>query len=176
MKAVRDILSSSRLVCPAIAFVSLFSLAAALTAEHVFGLKPCDLCLLQRIPFAATFFLGAAGFFFAGKKERLSAFLVFVSALAFLAGGGLAFYHNGVEQHWWTSFLEGCRVTFETDDVQALLQNIQSAGSVPCDQIPWKDPFLGLSMAAWNAIISPILGATALYSSILIARRFNGAL
>lgn len=169
---IKNLLSDSRLVSSGVVAVSISALAGALTAQYIFGLQPCDLCLFQRAPYVITIMLGTAGFLFAIKeKPKAAAAAVFVSALVFLAGAAIAFYHSGVEQHWWVSFLQGCKVNLNPDNIIA---QIESAKAVRCDVIPWADPVFHLSMASWNAILSACLAAGCTLSSILITRRANG--
>ena len=151
------------------------ALAFALFMQHVFGLQPCELCLWQRVPLVVSGLLGLAGLIVVLNPERLkiTAFMTFLSGLAFAACGGLAFYHNGVEQHWWKSFLEGCKVALPSDTA-SMLEFIQSAKAVPCDNVPWE--FLGLSMAAWNMLIAQVAALLCFAAAILLARRANNFL
>lgn len=161
----------------AVALASVSALGAALTAQYGFGLQPCTLCLYQRVPYVLAILLGLAGFIAAKHAQpRVSAFLVFLCALVFLAGGVIAAYHSGVEQHWWQSFLEGCHVDFGAASGADLLKKIQSTQAARCDEIPWADPVFGFSMAVWNIFVSGALFIASLISSILIARRANGFL
>lgn len=170
---ITSLLSSPVPVSAGIAAISALALASALTAQYAFGLQPCDLCLFQRAPYTVTIILGLAGLFLAVYKERpkAAALAVLLSAFVFAAGAVIAFYHHGVEQHWWVSFLQGCKVNL---DPAALLAQIEAAPAVRCDVIPWADPVFNLSMAAWNAIMSAGLAAGCFVSSVLIARRANG--
>jgi disulfide bond formation protein DsbB len=172
---MKKIFSHAALISSLITAASVLALALAFTAQFIFHLEPCPLCLMQRLPYAATALLGLVGLGLA-KTERPkgSAFAIFLASLAFLTGAGIAFYHNGVEQHWWESFLEGCKVTFSADNAKTLLEKIEAAAPAKCDQIPWSDPVLHLSMAAWNTIASLTLAATSLLSAILVARKANG--
>jgi disulfide bond formation protein DsbB len=173
MISLRNILSDARVAGCGIAVVSALTLATVLTAQYGFGLKPCDLCHFQRVPYIAALILGLLILLLAKKgKPKAAAALVFLCALVFAAGSGLGFYHAGVEQHWWRSFLEGCKIDFGSGG--DLLSQIESSAAVPCDRPAWVDPLLGLSMAAWNGIISAGLAVACLASSILIARRANG--
>ena len=173
LRKIVSLLSNAALVSAGIATVSTLALASAMTAQYVFSLQPCDLCLFQRAPYVITTILGTTGLFFAVKKKRpkVAAFAVFLSALVFAVGAGIAFYHHGVEQHWWVSFLEGCKVNL---DPANMLAQIEAATAVRCDVIPWADPVFHQSMAAWNAIMSAGLAAGCFVSSVLIARRANG--
>ena len=168
-------LADARFACAVIAGFSLFALAAALTAQYGFGMTPCALCHWQRLPYGITVIMGLAGFAAAGNRPKISALLVFLSGFAFLAGTGLAFYHTGVEQHWWKSALEGCKLDFSAAE-GSLLDKIESTPAVPCDKIPWADPLFHLSMAVWNMIVSAGLSLLSFLSSVLIVRKANGVL
>lgn len=151
------------------------AIGAALTAQYGFGLHPCPLCIYQRIPYFIAFLLGLAAILPARRgKPKAAALLIALTAPVFLTGAAIAFYHHGVEQHWWSSFIEGCKVTLDAPDAQSLLDQIMAAGPARCDEIPWKDPVFGQSMAAWNIVASGALAVLSLLSAILIARRANG--
>ncbi len=154
-KGVRDIFLCPYFSCAAIVFISVFSLLSALTAQYVFGLLPCVLCLYQRVPFVLTTGFGLAGLLAVHKGSvRAASVWVGLSALAFAVNAGIAFYHTGVERHWWRSAFEACRVgDFSASSPQGLLETLLKTPDVPCDVIPWADPILGLSMANYNALM-----------------------
>ncbi|MBU0859518.1 MAG: disulfide bond formation protein B, partial [Alphaproteobacteria bacterium] len=108
---LKNTLSNPVYVSGGIFLLSGGALVFALVMQHVFGLQPCELCLWQRVPFVVSTILGFIALITAINPERLkiTAFAVFLSGLSFLAGGVIAAYHTGVEQHWWRSFLEGCK-------------------------------------------------------------------
>lgn len=176
MKVVlKNWLSNPVYVCGGIFLLSAGALVFALSMQHLAGLQPCELCIWQRWPFVITAVLGLAGLIIAMNHDRLktASFTVFLSSLTFFAGGGLGFYHAGVEQHWWRSFLSGCRVTLP-DDSTSILEFIQNAKAVPCDNVPWD--FLGVSMAGWNAVMSLTAGVVCMAAAILLVRRANNFL
>lgn len=168
---LKHILSNPYYVCAGILFISIFSLASAYTAQYVFGLEPCILCLYQRPPYYAAGMLAMLGILAAAPKPKMSALSVFLAAIVFLTGSVIAFYHTGVELHWWSSFLEGCTINFDTINS---LEALENAPAVRCDEIPWSDPIFGLSMANYNAIASFGYSIICLVSSILIIRKENG--
>lgn len=153
--------------------ISAFSLIAAYIAQYGFDLQPCVLCLYQRPPYYIAGLLGLVAVFVSGKSLKVSSAMIFLAGLSFLTGSVIASYHTGVELHWWASFLEGCKVSFD-GDTSDLLSIIQSSSAVPCDEIPWSDPIFGLSMANYNAIASLGYAIISITSSILIVRRANG--
>lgn len=132
--------------------VSGLSLGAALTAEVALGLEPCILCLYQRGPFVTAILLAAIGLYFRGNPRITSAILG-LCGLNFLVNAGIAFYHSGVELKWWRSAVEGCAVPQFGDSPQSILENILSAPTARCDEIPWADPVFGLSMANYNVLL-----------------------
>ena len=152
--------------------VSAVSLASALTAEHVFGLEPCILCIYQRYPFAFAIGIGVTGLFLTRHSMAGRTLPLAFCGIAFLVNTGIATHHVGVEQKWWTSFSEGCAVE-GINSVQGsdqLLEQIMSSPVVPCDQIPWEDPIFGLSMAVYNALLSFGMTFFCLITLVLIAR------
>ena len=150
--------------------ISLFSLLAALASEAFFGLEPCIMCIYQRIPFAAVIILSIIGVIFR-KHKGVSTGMIGLSGFAFLINSILALYHTGIEQKWWVSAVEGCKVTFENDSKQTMLENILSAPTGRCDEIPWSDPILNLSMANYNVILCFGLFALCAISLILIKKK-----
>ena len=97
--------------------------------------------------------------------------MVAICGLAFLAGGALAFHHVGVEQRRWVSIFEECAAPFDIAGSTDLMNLIEAAPAVRCEDIPWQDPILGISMAGYNAIISPIAGIISLVASVCIWKR-----
>lgn len=165
--------ANTELVAIGIMAVSLAALASALTAEHVFGLNPCILCLYQRVPYVLTAVIGLAGFILArfGKRQSAAIACIALASLLFFLEAGLAFYHVGVELHWWRSFFEACKVSFDDDSGKSLLEIIQSAPAVRCDEIPWQ--MFGISMAGYNALLSLGLGITTAFAAFMQARQLR---
>ena len=147
-----NILSNTRLMLAGLIAVSAFSLGMAFMAQYVFGLAPCILCLYQRVPFAIVIVLGLIGLVLSGKYPKTGPFFLVLSGLSLLTNSIIAFYHTGVEQKWWVSFLEACSTPDMSGNVEDLMARIQAAPVVRCDEIPWVDPILGLSMANYNVI------------------------
>ena len=136
--------------------ISILALVGALVGQFVFDLPPCNLCIWQRIPFVLTIILGGIGIFIQQARGKALG----LSGLSFLANSGIAFFHTGVEQQWWQE-TAGCKANFDfTDSSQSLMQKIVSAQASSCTEIPWQDPFLGLSMANYNVMLC---GAMAIF-------------
>ncbi|MGA0539134.1 disulfide bond formation protein B [Neotabrizicola sp. VNH66] len=128
-------------------------LGAAFFFQYVGGLPPCQLCIWQRWPHAAAV---AVLLVWAGTRWRI---LPWLGALAALTTAGIGIFHMGVEQGWW-EFISSCTSGSIAGESAASLLPGSGADVAPpvrCDRIPWE--FLGLSMAAWNAITSAGLAA-----------------
>lgn len=146
------------LACPVAVFggiagISVFALAAALYSEVALGLEPCQLCIYQRVPFLIGAVLGIVGLFLRRKPAAVNMLLGLIG-VNFLINSGIAFYHTGVELKWWASKVEGCSVpNFSDTSAQSILENIMSAPTGNCAEIPWQDPIIGLSMANYNVLL-----------------------
>lgn len=166
-----SLLARPKLVALFIVFISAFSLAAAYTAEYVFDLKPCILCLYQRIPFALTILTALLALYFMRRENQKPAMLMIAfSGFLYIINGFIAFYHTGVEQKWWISHLEACKVDFSAAEGGDILSMVENARAVPCDEIPWQDPILGLSMANYNILLGLGMGALCLLSAYVIRK------
>ncbi len=133
--------------------ISAFSLVAAFIAQYGFDLRPCYLCLLQRIPFAANVALGLIGFLAPVERYRRRA--IGAAGLLFLINSGIALYHSGVERKWWEG-ISGCSTPNMSGSIEDLLERIKNTDVVRCDEIPWE--LFGLSMANYNVAMCFGLG------------------
>ena len=158
-----------------IALACFTALAAAFIAEGFLGLEPCKLCIYQRYPFALGLCLGLIGIALR-KNTMASVTLLIICGLGFLGNSITAFYHTGVELHWWVSAVEGCTVTFENDSAsKSLLENIMSAPMGDCSKIPWADPIFGLSMANYNIPFCLGLFLFCMMASVCIKKKHQEA-
>lgn len=168
-KLTIKILSCHHSIPLAMAIIAATALAMALASQYLGGLHPCVLCIFQRWPYGIVIILGLLGFAFSFKCKKATSANMFLIGLTFLANSAIAFYHTGVEQKWWKSFLEGCAVPELKGDMDQILADIQARGNAArCDEIPWADPILNLSMANYNVIFCLGLGIIALISARLI--------
>lgn len=169
---VLKILSCSKLMPLFMALISASALGMALMSQYVFGLLPCNLCIFQRYPYGIVIVLGIIGFLIAGKCKKTSTAIMSMMGITFFANSVIAFYHSGVELKWWESFLEGCKVPELSDNIEEMMEQIRATKDVVrCDEIPWADPILGLSMANYNVMFCFGLGIIALISAHLIWKK-----
>lgn len=171
LNLITSILSRPLWACLLFAAIAAMALSMAFIAEHVFGLLPCILCVYQRVPYAIIIVLGFLGALMAGRSPSASGGMVGLISLSFLANSLIAFYHSGVERHWWKSIFESCAAPELEGSITDVLAKIQAAPAVRCDEIPWADPVFGLSMANYNVVFCFGLGMFALWSAVLVIRR-----
>lgn len=171
---IKNSLSCPRLMPLTMAIISAMALGMALISQYFFDLQPCVLCIYQRYPYGFVIALGLLGFVISLKNKKAVSPLMGCIGIAFLINSLIAFYHTGVEQKWWPSHLEGCAVPAMTGDMTDILADIQSrTKAVRCDEIPWSDPILNLSMANYNIGFCLGLGVIALISMRLIWKKFS---
>lgn len=143
-----------------VALLSAATLGAAFVAQYGFGLAPCELCLWQRWPYAASIVFGGAAL----ALPRWRAGLLGLAALSFLVGAGIAVFHVGVEEKWWQG-LTSCGGGPTPNSIEALRAQLMTAPVVRCDEAAFR--FLGLSMAGWNVL----WGAALALLAAIAARR-----
>ncbi len=135
------------------AVVSFLLLSVALVGQYGFRLHPCELCIYQRIPYAAIVVLGIIGAFCL-KSKRIRFFIAIVCSLLFLLDAGIAGYHAGVEKGIFpgpTACSSDGKVGQTLEEMRAA---IMGAPLVTCAQAMIY--VLGLSMAAWNMVAALI--------------------
>lgn len=135
-------------------------LGAALLSQYWGGLAPCELCLLQRFPWAAAILVGLLALV-AGSRPALP-WVALLLAGVFALSVAFAFYHVGVEQHWFAG-PSACTVS---DGGAATLEDMkrQILGTAPvlCDRVQWS--LFGVSLAGWNLLAS--LGMVAICGTV----------
>lgn len=149
-----------RLVFVLSLLVAIAALGAAFTAQFVFDMKPCILCLYSRIPYALLIPVCLAALLRPEKDQRL--FLILIMVL-FFASFCISLFHVGVEQHWW-ELSGGCPVEKldTTKSSEQMLAELLATPLAPCDKVAWR--LFGVSIVIWNAAL-----ALAMHDYLLIA-------
>lgn len=132
-------------------------LAGAYGSQYLGGLHPCEMCYWQRWPHFAALALGLASYALSGLPDRGRS-LVWLGALAIMVSGFIGAYHAGVE----FGIFEG--LTSCSSGGARSLDDVFNAPLIRCDEVQYR--FLGLSIAAWNAIVSTGFGLAILWLSL----------
>ena len=131
--------------------VSLFALFSAYFIEYVLGHQPCNLCLIERIPYFFAVIIISLGLFL----DRFEKFIFISLCLIFVSATILSFYHLGIEQGFFKESLV-CISNNEIDNLskEDLLKEFQKT-VINCKDVEFT--LFGLSLATINVIISFIL-------------------
>jgi disulfide bond formation protein DsbB len=128
-------------------------LGAALLSQYWGGLAPCELCLLQRWPWGAAIVMSFIATM-VGSRAAL-AWVALLLAAVFVVSSGLAFYHVGVEQHWFPGPTACTAPATAADTVEQLKAQLLHQQPVRCDEPAWT--LWAISLAGWNLLASLIL-------------------
>jgi disulfide bond formation protein DsbB len=130
---------------------SIFTIFAAYFIQHVLKHQPCNLCLIERIPYIASMIVISLCLFF-NKFEKVS--LIFLSII-FFSATLIAIYHFGIEQGFIKESLV-CDLNNKNNDLskEALLNQLKKM-PVSCKDVTFK--IFGLSLATLNIFISLVL-------------------
>ena len=135
------------------------TIGGALVIEAM-GYKPCELCLLGRIPYYVGIGLAAATALAAWLgRERLAGVGLAALALCFIAGAGIAAYHTGVEYKLWPGPAECTGSLTPTLSSEDFLKALKRVKPVRCDEPALV--IFGLSLAGWSVLVSLGLAALA---------------
>jgi len=129
---------------------SVFALITAYFIQYILNHKPCNLCLIERIPYlAAIIFISLI--FILNKFEKIISLIV---GLFFIFGAIVSFYHFGIEQGFFNESLVCNLGSSKATTAQELLKQLEKE-TVSCKDVTFR--VLGLSLATFNTIISIII-------------------
>ena len=137
-----------RIAALLVVLAGLVALGTAYFAQYVLLLVPCELCLWERWPYRIVIALGIIAALLPRKRGRV---VLGLAALAFLADVGIAFFHVGVEFHWWLSPLPEC------NGILTPGAPLPATPGRPCDAPVYLIPHLPVSMAAMDFLAALVL-------------------
>ena len=142
---------NNKLLLNGILAFSILSLSIAYFIQYVLGHKPCNLCIIERIPYIAAIILISL-IFILNKYQKIISSLILIF---FIFGALVSFYHFGIEQGFFSESLVCDLGNSQPVNKEELLNQLKKAEIVSCKDVTFR--FLGLSLATINAIISIIL-------------------
>ena len=144
-------MNSNKFLLNGILIFSILSLSIAYFIQYVLGHQPCNLCLIERIPYIAAIILISL-IFIVNKYEKIISGTILIF---FIFGAVVSFYHFGIEQGVFSESLI-CKLSNNNPlNKEELLNQLKKAEIVSCKNVTFR--FLGLSLATINTIISLIL-------------------
>ena len=145
-------LNNNKLILNIVLTFSILSLAIAYFIQYILGHEPCNLCLIERIPYLASLIL-ISFIFIINKFEKVIAGIVL---LFFIFGSLVSFYHVGIEQGFFSeSFVCDLGSSNKVMSKEDLLTQIQKKAPISCKDVTFR--FFGLSLATINTVISILL-------------------
>ena len=141
----------NKLLLNGILAFSILSLSIAYFIQYVLGHEPCNLCIIERIPYIAGIILISL-IFILNKYQKIISSLILIF---FTFGAVVSFYHFGIEQGFFSESLICELTSSETLNKEELLNQLKKAEIISCKDVTFR--FFGLSLATINTIISVIL-------------------
>ena len=132
-------------------FISLVSLISAFFIEYALGYQPCNLCIIQRIPYGLSIILIILNYL----QKKNEKFFILLLILVFSFSLIISFYHFGIEQGFFEeSTVCGIKNSPDIISKEELLKQLQEK-TVSCKDVTFR--IFGFSLTTFNMIISFIL-------------------
>jgi disulfide bond formation protein DsbB len=140
-----------KIIIKSILLFSIFAILAAYFIQFVLGHQPCNLCLIERVPYIVSIIVISLFLFFK-KFEKI--FLIVLS-LVFICASLISFYHFGIEQGFIKESLVCDLNSININLTKESLLNELKEIKVSCKDVTFK--IFGLSLATINIFISLII-------------------
>ena len=143
--------NSKNLLIKLIFLISVIALVSAFFIEYVLGHQPCNLCILERIPY----FLAIIVILLNYRFIQFEKFFILFLTIIFLFGTVLSLYHLGIEQGLIQESLV-CDLKSGSNllSKEEILKQLQEK-SVSCKDVTFK--MFGLSLTSYNILISILI-------------------
>ena len=114
--------------------ISIISLVTAFFIEYILGHQPCNLCLIERIPYALSAFIICLWYITEINKH----FLVILLILTFVFSLVISFYHFGIEQGFFEeSVVCGAKNALNAITKDELLREL-SEKTISCKDVTFR--------------------------------------
>jgi disulfide bond formation protein DsbB len=144
-------MNSNKLLLNGILVFSILSLSIAYFIQYVLSHKPCNLCIIERVPYIAAIILISLIFILNRYQKIISSLIL----IFFIFGAVVSIYHFGIEQGFFSESLI-CELSNNNPlNKEELLNQLKKAEIVSFKDVTFR--FFGLSLATINTIISLIL-------------------
>ena len=131
--------------------ISLVSIISAYFIEYILGHQPCNLCLMERIPYGISIIL----IFLNYVLKKNNKFLILLLIITFIFSLAISVYHFGIEQGFFDeSPVCGLKNAAEIISKEDLLKQLQIK-TVSCKDVTFR--IFGFSLTTINIIINFII-------------------
>ncbi|MDA9686106.1 disulfide bond formation protein B [bacterium] len=146
--------NNKNLLIKFIFLVSIIALVSAFFIEYILGHQPCNLCILERIPYLLAIIVVLLNY----KFIQFEKFFILLLAIIFLAGTILSIYHLGIEQGFIEESLV-CDLKSGSNllSKEEILKQLQEK-NINCKDVTFK--IFGLSLTSYNILISLLISVS----------------
>ena len=131
-----------------ILIISLISIISAYFIEYILGHQPCNLCLIERIPYGLAIIVIALNYVFRKNEYFILLLLILIFFFSFI----ISFYHLGIEQGFFEeSAVCGLKNASEIISKEELLKQLQEK-TISCKDVTFR--ILGFSLTTINIFLS----------------------
>ena len=131
--------------------ISFIAIISAYFIEYALGHQPCNLCLIERIPYGLSLFLIIINFTFKENEK----FIIILLTLIFIFSFLISIYHFGIEQGFFEeSAVCGLNNAIDIISKDELLK-ILNEKTVSCRDVTFR--VFGLSLTTFNIAISLVI-------------------
>ena len=143
--------NNKKITLKLIFIISVIALASAFYIEYILGHQPCNLCILERIPYLLAIIIFTLNY----KFNHIEKYFMLMLILIFLAATILSLYHLGIEQGFIQESLV-CDLKKGSDllSKESILKQLQEK-NISCKDVTFK--IIGLSLTSYNIIISLLI-------------------
>ena len=132
-------------------FISSISIISAFFIEYILGHQPCNLCILERIPYGLSIILIIFNYFLRKNEQFIILLLILIFSFSFI----ISFYHFGIEQGFFKeSAVCGLKNSSDIITKEELLKQLQ-VKTTSCKDVTFR--VFGFSLTTFNMVISLIL-------------------
>ncbi|MBD1164225.1 disulfide bond formation protein B [Pelagibacterales bacterium SAG-MED13] len=129
-------------------FISLIAIISAYFIEYVLGHQPCNLCLIERIPYLLAMILIVVNYFFLNNEK----FLILLLVVTFIFSLSVSIYHFGIENDFFEESAI-CKLQDLTEFItkEEILEQLK-VKTVSCKDVTFK--IFGFSLTTINIFLN----------------------
>jgi disulfide bond formation protein DsbB len=129
---------------------SFIILTIAYTIQYIFGHQPCNLCVIERIPYALTIIILILNYKFKKNQVFYSVLLLLIFSFSFL----ISLYHFSIEQGLIDESIICVSNNVNLISKEEVLNSLQEM-RISCKDVTFS--IFGLSLTTYNMIISILM-------------------
>ena len=143
--------NSKTLIIKLIFLISVIALSAAFFIEYILNHQPCNLCIIERVPYLLAIIIIVLNY----KFQNLEKYFIFLLSIIFFAATVLSLYHLGIEQGLIKESLV-CNLKDSSNllSKEEIIKQLQEK-NVNCKDVTFR--ILGFSLTSYNILISLLI-------------------